>query len=147
VKSPRFGGQILGVCLSGMIAFVPSAQIQSRAALTEPAAFVDFIAVGHLEAGHYRVAADLPAVLEVRMLIEQADANTDPPLERAELARLTLSESYGARLTEGPTQAHYMWVLINGEWVLVCTTVVEFQVDFGAWGHVFVETQDRMRVP
>lgn len=147
MKSARSRGQILAVCLSGMIAFAPSAQLQSRAVLTAPSAFADSIAVRHLEAGHHRIAADLPAVLEVRTLLAHADALTDPPLERAQLARLTLSERYGARMTEGESEAAYVWMLIEGHWVLVCLTIVEFQIDFGAWGHVLVETQDRMRVP
>lgn len=138
---------MLAVCLSGMIAFAPSPQVSTGGIVPAASVATDSITIRHLEAGHYLLASDLPVVLEVRDLLVQADAITSPTIERAQLARQTLSGFYGARMAETGIHTYYAWVLIDGEIVRVCFTEVQFQVDFGAWGHVVVETEDSMRVP
>lgn len=146
MNSPRFGGQMLALCLSGMIAFAPSAQVQSDAPGSDLAAFADSIAVRHLEAGRYAAAGSLPIVSEVRAVIELQD-DTASRSNRIALVRRALTERYGARASETDSEAAYVWAYIDGEWRWICLNIVEFQVDFGAWGHVLVRAEDRAMGP
>lgn len=146
MNSPRFVGQALAVCLSAALAFSPAAQVQSPSGIRSDSLPADSVVVWHREASQYRLAADLPVVTRVRNLVESAIEIRSPDLPRAKTARETLSEQFGTLMTEIASPPQYVWRLINGEWMLVCLTVTEFQIDFGRWGHVVVQTQDQMPV-
>lgn len=142
---PRFVGQMLAVCLSSVLAFSPAAQVTS-ARVRPPPRQSDSIHVWHLEASQYRMAAELPIVARVRDLLDGALQIRSPSMPNAKTVRRALSERLGTRVTEIASPPHYVWMLIDGEWVLVCLTVTEFRIDFGRWGHVVVETKDEMAV-
>ena len=84
-----------------------------------------------------------PEMTEVRELLSPRleSPRTDEALTAS--VRKELLERYGSRVTERAAPPHYMWVLIDGEWVLVCTTSAsEFEVDFGECGSVVVAASD-----
>jgi len=144
VYSARLLGQALAVCLSATLAFSPTAQVQSpsRSRPDTPAP----VRVWHQEAGQYRLAAELPVVAQVRAIVDRAIRIGSPNLPSSRTAQRALSETFGTRMTETAAPAQYVWMRIEGVWVLVCLTVAEFQIDFGRWGHVVVQTMDEMPV-
>lgn len=146
MKTPRFVGQTLAVCLSAALAFSPTAQVQSPSRIRSNSPAANSVVVWHHEASQHRIAAELPLVARVRAFIEQAIEIQSPELSQATTVREALSEHFGTRMTETASPPHYVWVRIDGQWVLVCLTVTEFQIDFARWGHVVVQTQDEMPV-
>lgn len=143
MKLPRMSGQGVVLCLSAVLALAP-AQVQSpqRARPSPPPN--ETMVVWHREGVRYRIAAELPVVARVRTLLEPAVRRAVPGLTNAEFARRTLAEHFGTRMTESAALPHYMWVLIDGQWVIVCLSVAEFEIDFGRWGHVVVQTEHQM---
>ncbi len=146
MNSPRFVGQALAVCLSAAIAFSAAAQVQSPSRIRSDSPPADSLVVWHREASQYRVAADLPVVARVRDLVENGIELRSPDLSRAKTTRRVLSEHFGTLMTEVASPPRYVWVLIDGQWHLVCLSITEFQIDFGRWGHVVVQTTDEMPV-
>lgn len=146
MKSARFVGQAIAVCLYSVLAISPTAQVGSPSRIRSNPPLADSVVVWHQEAGQHRLAAELPIVLQVRTLIAGAVEVQSPDGTMAKTVRRTLTERFGTLMTESASPPRYVWVLIEGQWVLVCLTATEFQVDFGRWGHVVVQATDEMPV-
>jgi len=81
-------------------------------------------------------ALDSAEVDEVRGLLARLDEE-----QSTSTVRDALLGRYGARVSEAAVAMHYLWVLIEGRWVLVCTSSSAFTVDFGDRGSVVVESR------
>ena len=139
-------GQGLALCLSAVLTLSPTSQVQSPRPLHQRSTPNESILVWHREASSYRVVGELPFVSRVRALLTSTLRNPALDLTNAEFVRRTLADQFGARMTETVAPARYVWVLIEGRWVYWCFVDTEFELDFGRWGHVVVETQDEMPV-
>jgi hypothetical protein len=145
MKAPMLG-HALALCLSGILAIVPSTSAPGAQSRPPRALPIGSVQVGHLEAGRFRLAADTPMVSEVRRFLERALQISGPRVDLHRLARTALSERYGSRLSEAAAPPHYVWMWVVDHWELVCLGVYTLEIDFGRRGSVAVEITEEMPV-
>lgn len=147
MNSPRFVGQMLALCLPGLIALAPV--VQSRTPQSGPRLVpTGSVSIWHREAGQYRQSLETPMVQQVQYLLDRVRTLEGPGLDTHQRARAVLSEHYGDRMavTSAP-MTHYVrvWDPQLG-WVIVCISISTLEIDFGRRGTVVVETTDEMPV-
>ena len=149
MNAPRFVGQMLALCIPGLIAFVPYVQARApRSERTRPVP-TGSVSVWHREVGQYRQSADTLMVLQVRALVERALSLSGPGLDTHRRAQVALSARYGERmLVSSAAVAKYVWVWdpVLERWVIVCLSASTLEIDFGRRGTVLVETREEMPV-
>src|SRR5262245_30408014 len=105
-------GQGLAFCLSALLALASIGQDQTKQPTRLGSTPSESIRVWHREGCTYRVVGELPIVSRIRALLESSLRNE--ALTNAEFVRQTLSDPFGARMTESTAPAQYVWVLIEG---------------------------------
>lgn len=145
MKSPRFSGRMLAVCLPGLataLLALPSRAIAPQSML--PSGHT--VSICHQDLDQYSDSVFTPEVQEVRLAIQSGLAKD--VLGSAAVAHLhtVLTTRYGEQLHES-TRLAYALQWIEGQWVWICTSTTSFEVDFGARGAVVVMVTSTMDVP
>lgn len=140
--STRNVGRYLGVCLSSLVLLAPT----TPSSAFEPSRVVSVlhgtVSISSREGARYRQSVSIRAVLEVRAVVEaELSALPDGSLTTVTL-RDTLSGLYGSRMQESSTAMGYSLVWDGTRWVVVCTSLSSFAIDFGPQGTVVVEARD-----
>ena len=142
MDSTRNLGPFLGVCLSALMILAPA---PSSTAVDPPPTLLLFdnkVSISLREAARYRLSVSSRPVLEVVSAVSPGLAVlADPSLASATLHD-TLSGLYGARLHESTVPMGYALVWDGTHWVVVCSSVSTFEIDFGSQGTVVVESRD-----
>jgi hypothetical protein len=148
VKSPQFLGQVLALCLPGLIAVVPA--VQARSPQLQPTRPVPSgsVSIRHREVGQYRQSVDTSMVMQVRWSVDRALALQGPELTTFQRVKTVLSQRYGTRMLASSAAPGYawMWNPVLEKWVLVCLSTSTIEIDFGRRGTVVIETTETMPV-
>lgn len=80
-----------------------------------------------------------PVLAEVRGFLDESTSSMDSARDALELA-------YGDAVIQTAAPVEYIWVKINGVWILQCTEGATFEIDRGAKGTVVVFVRDTMPV-
>jgi len=137
-------GSFLGVCLSAMMIVGPTPA--TRAFEPTTVSLLDNkVSISLREAARYRLSVSSRPVLEVGALVTQELAALADPSLASTTLHDALSGLYGTRMQESTAAMGYALEWDGTRWVIVCSSVSTFAIDFGAQGTVVVESRDVTR--
>lgn len=83
-----------------------------------------------------------PALARARFDLKRealAPEEDEPVIRRV---RRTLAELYGPAARQTSSLINYIWVWNGERWVLWCTSLTTFELDFGSYGAALVDVED-----
>ena len=135
----RFDGFRGILCLTGLL-LVSMLPLQAKAGEPERAS-AGSIEVRMREAGCSTEAYLSDVVTEVCSVLVAIE-----PEGSGESARLALEAAYGDAVTPVAAPYEYVWIKVDGVWMLHCFMGAAFEIDFGAHGTVVVKVRAMMPV-
>lgn len=144
MKSSRFLGQMLALCLPGLavglVVFPSGAPALSSANPALPI-FVEDLSIRHLEDSVSIVSVIGPEFTQVRQTVQNGYLQAAPGTTTYDILHAALSSAYGAQLIESSEPMGYCleWDEELQKWRLICLERLIFTIGFGIQGHVVVE--------